>query len=77
MGNIIKTDAKVVQEQEKIKQLKSEISSLEREMKELEKDIAAADLWEDETEKDTIRQERDSVQQKLKDKYNELDELEG
>jgi len=59
------------------KQLKSEISSLEREMKELEKDIAAADLWEDEEEKDTIRQERDGVQQQLIEKYNELDELEG
>ena len=77
MGEIIKTDAKVVQEKEELRQLKNEISELEKEMKELEKDIAAADLWEDEEEKDTIRQERDDVQQQLISKCNELEGLEG
>ena len=77
MGQIIKTDAKVVQEEKELRQLKSEIASLESEMKELEKDIAAADLWQDEAEKDVIRQERDSVQQRLIDKYNELEKMEG
>ena len=77
MTEIIKTDAKVVQEEEEKKQLKSEISSLEREMKGLADDMKFADLWEDEEEKDAIRQERDDVQQKLQEKYNELDELEG
>ena len=77
MGEIIKTDAKVVQKEEEINQLKSEISTLESEMKELEKDIAAADLWKDEAEKDIIRKERDDIQQKLQEKYNDLEELEG
>ena len=77
MGQIIKTDAKVVQEEDELRQLKSEISSLEREMGELADDMKFADLYDDEEEKNIIRDERDIIQQQLIDKYNELEKMEG
>ena len=77
MGQIIKTDAKVVQEEEEIKQLKSEISSLEREVEELAEDDKFAVLFDDEEERSAIQKELDDIQQQLIDKYNELEELEG
>ena len=78
MGEIIKTDANIVQLENDIAQVKSELDELANELHdELPKRWSQAKLWNDSDEITKIENRRDEVQQLIIDKEQELSDLES
>lgn len=75
MGNILKKDASVVEQENKVAQLESDISSKNQELKALAEDLKMAQLFDDTQEIDDIKVARNNIISEISQLQTELAEV--
>ncbi|MGM0409177.1 MAG: hypothetical protein ACQEQF_00325 [Bacillota bacterium] len=75
MGNILKKDASVVEQEKKIAQLESDISTKQQELKALAEDLKMAQLFDDTQEIDDIKVARDNIISEISQLQKKLAEV--